>query len=498
MLPGVSIAGSVIMSFDNSSPKVTSGPTRAGRLRRFYVFAVSALAAFAIALALQRDMTADYIATATLTAAPGAARQADSNLRSMKQALVAGDTIRAAASDAGLALATSDADSEPRDSALSVEEIRQRLKLHAGQNRDGGAAIAVAWTGPSERATVGLLNALSRQAVQQLARHNEDTIADQQAIAAAERGSIAATQDVADAKRKRDVFVAENERLLSMPVAADGPSLPTTDESPARSAAANEQARQRVSEVDRRLEEMQRVRRQLLTSMTPDHPHFQLVRDQISQLQAEIEEANRSLAPAKPPVREVANDVAAQRQQQRQQQLMQHLAMLESSVATAKTRQEDATRKLADLRRAAASRLPQETWRIEPAQTAQCIPRRTSPAAFLLSLTLGLAAGSATLLLGGATRLIQRAAEIPQLLHVPLLASLADAGEPVPGRARAAHRPSRWILLASEATLALFLGAMLIVALTNHDFATQVANDPLAALAEGVRRLPATFGGPIL
>jgi hypothetical protein len=46
--------------------------------------------------------------------------------------------------------------------------------------------------------------------------------------------------------------------------------------------------------------------------------------------------------------------------------------------------------------------------------------------------------------------------------------------------------------------LALFLGAMVLVALKNHEFARQIAADPLSGLAEGVRRLPSLFGGPVL
>jgi hypothetical protein len=177
---------------------------------------------------------------------------------------------------------------------------------------------------------------------------------------------------------------------------------------------------------------------------------------------------------------------------------LDELAILERSVVVNKDRQERLASQAAEAHRLALAQPARELWRVEAAEIARRVPRPTSLPSVLVATAIALVVGSATLLIGGAIRTIDRGADVEDILHVRLLGSLSDSGEVIAGRARVSHRPSRWVLLASEATLAVFLAAMVIVALLNHDFAAQIVSDPLSGLAEGVRRLPAAFGGPVL
>lgn len=479
----------------------SSGPPPEGRTRRSYVFAVSALAAFSIALMVQRDMGADYLATATLTpeeAESQSSQAIEKEARRIERALTTSEIIRQAASEAGLRLEN---DAVPGDAsaaqAAKMAKIRGRLTVQRSKVVDGLATVRVSFTGTEQEPTLRMVNALAQQAAHTQSSVNGSLTANQQAAPAAEHAAAAAAQDLAESRRKRDAFVAVNEKILTGAPASRTPALPTLETPTDVNRETEAAVRQRVRQLDRRLEDLQSVRKQLLASMTPEHPHYQLVRDQIAQLQSEIDDANRSLSQSNPP-RQPSVAVSQILVEQRQQALLEELAMLERSVVVKKERYELLAREAAEARRPTVAQPARELWRVEPADSARRVPRPTSLPSVLVALAIGIVAGSATLLIGGAIRTINRAGDVEDLLHVRLLGTLPDTGEVVAGRSRLSHRPSRWVLLVSEATLAIFLAAMVIVALRNHEFATQIVSDPLSGLAEGVRRLPAAFGGPVL
>ena len=464
------------------------------------MFAVSALAAFAVALMVQRDMGADFVAVAkiTCTETEGLSLQAmDKSATSLERSLTTADVIRAAAGDAGMAL-ESEAGKTTRAPAMTFEDVRNRTSVLRSLDTHGVASVSVSYTGGEQQSTLRLVNALAQQAVRQQQFVSQRTSARAQAAAAAEQAAHAAAQDFVEARRQRDAFATTNEKLLAAQFPMEEPALAPPEQPSDVEREADTAARQKVRQMDSRLEELKGIRRRLLSSMTPEHPHYQLVRDQIAQLQSEIDEVNRTLKPAQPPRPALALDPQAQAARQRQQKLLAELGTLERGVVEAKVRHETLARDAAEARRMVASQLTGDLWRVEAAEVAQRVPRRTTVPSVLIALAIALMAGSATLLIGGAIRTIDRAADVGELLNVKLLGSLPDSGETVAGRTRAKRRPSRFVLTACELTLGLFLVAMAVVALSNRDFAAQIVVDPLSGLAEGVRRLPATFGGPVL
>ncbi|MCE9555139.1 MAG: hypothetical protein K8T91_17450 [Planctomycetes bacterium] len=443
-------------------------------------------------------------ATLTTEETDGQPSQAiEKEARGIERVLTTSETIRQAASDAGLRLETDVVGAKPRiQTATTITEIRRCLTVQRSKVVDGVATINISFTGTEQQPTLRLVNALAQQAARTQSSVGRSSSASQQAATAAEQATASAAQDLAEARRKRDTFIATHQKILTAPLASQVPAIPPAEAPTEASREAEAALRQRVRQLDSRLEGLQTVRKQLLASMTPEHPHYQLVRDQIVQLQAEIDDANKSLAPAKSPGQASAADsqaLATQRQlAQKQQELLEELAILERSVVVKKDRHDTLAREAAEARRLALAQPARELWRVEAAENARRVPRPTSLPSLLVALAIAVVVGSATLLIGGAIRTIDRAADVEELLQVRLLGSLPDAGEVISGRPRVSHLSSRWVLLASEATLAIFLAAMVIVALRNHEFAAQIVSDPLSGLAEGVRRLPAAFGGPVL
>jgi len=472
-----------------------------GRLRRSYVFAVSALAAFVVTLAVQRDMGSDYQATAGLLTERSRTETVETSakdVREMERLLVANETIRQAAREAGLPVQDDSHQFEP--AAPTVADIRRQLVVQRSSASHDQIELSVTYSGAEERSAVRMVNAVAQQAVRshQLASSRRSEA--QKAADAAEKAARVAAQDWAETRRKRDTFVAVNEKLLTATPEPSPPLVQKTapSETPP---AVSDATRQRIADLTSRLQAQEVVRKQLLATMTTEHPHYQLVRDQIAQLQAEIAEANRSLVPAEPAKAAVAVQPSASPAPTQplptQQALLAELGRLEQNVVAARQQHESLVRAATEARRLAELQSTPEAWVVTPSEDARRLSRPTSVPGVLLALAIGILAGSATLLMGGAIRTLSQAADV-EALGLSVLGTVPERGEPVAGASRMCHRPSRWVLWASEATLALFLGAMVIVALKNHEFAMQIAADPLSGLAEGLRRLPSVFGGPVI
>jgi len=487
------------------APSCSSSTVRAthtGRLRRTYVFAVSALAAFVVALAVQRDMGCDYQTTARLSAGEtptASVPRSAKELRELESLITASETIRQAAREAGIRLQDQDDVHQAEPAMPTVADIRRQLTAERIKTPQDCVELSVALTGADEKLSIQMVNAVARQAAQLQQMSTRSRSEAQKAADTAEKAARAAAQDWAEARRKRDTFVAANERLLAAATEPVPPAVPQPPPQPVPTV--NNATRQRIAELTSRLQAQEVVRKQLLAKMTPEHPHYQLMRDQIAQLQAEIDDANRSLIPTEPALPAVTADPTALSERssppQGQSALLAELGRLEQHVVALRQQQETLVRAATEARRLAESQVPAETWTVHPADSARRINRPTSVPGVLLSLAIGILAGSATLLIGGAIRTISQASDI-EALGVRLLGTLPDQADVMAGASRLRHGPSRWVLWASEATLLLFLAAMVLVAFKNHDFARQIAADPLSGLAEGVRRLPSLFGGPVI
>jgi hypothetical protein len=488
-----------MVAFSHSTNASNAGSSM-GRVRRSYVFAVSALATFAVALMIQRDMGADYAATATLTAdePDGLTVQTmEKQTRMLERALTSAELIRIAAEDAGMDLTGASSNNESASAApLSVDDIRRRLTIVRGRGADGCAEVSATYMGHEESSAIRLINSLARQGARQQRQPVQSPSSTEQAAAAAEQSAAKAAAELARARSDRDDFASANEKLLTARLPAEGPVLPSAAETGDSSQQVDLAVRKQIGQLQERKEELKVARQRLLSTMTPDHPHHQMLRDQVAQLQTDIDEASRSLAPAPPLPARTADSLAKVRA--RQQKLLAELASRDEAVNSAKGRLDVAQSEAADARRLAVRPAVADVWRVDEAEAARRVPHRTTLPSVLIAMAVGIVAGSATLLTFAAVRTIDRPGDVELALHVRLLGALEDAGQPVAGRRRSTQRATRFALLASEATLALCLAAMIMVALLNKDFAAQIVSDPLAGLAEGVRRLPAAVRGSIL
>jgi hypothetical protein len=106
----------------------------------------------------------------------------------------------------------------------------------------------------------------------------------------------------------------------------------------------------------------------------------------------------------------------------------------------------------------------------------------------LLAVACGLTSGGGALLaLAGGT--INDIGGAEQAWGAPVLGTLTEAGDTVPGRGRTRDRIIRWLVPCGELVLFVFLAALIAAAVLDRSFATQFISDPLAALVDGVHHL---------
>ncbi|MEK6247850.1 MAG: hypothetical protein N2C12_06700, partial [Planctomycetales bacterium] len=130
----------------------------------------------------------------------------------------------------------------------------------------------------------------------------------------------------------------------------------------------------------------------------------------------------------------------------------------------------------------------QATWQVEPAPMAKWHLVPNAPMMCLLATSIGLlSAGAVTLLYSnGAT--IQSPADASTLLSVPVAGTIHDAKDSARiGRTR--PWPLAMTLTCAEWILCGMFLSMVTVTMFDPQFAQQAAGDPLAALADSVRRM---------
>lgn len=264
-------------------------------------------------------------------------------------------------------------------------------------------------------------------------------------------------------------------------------------------------ANPQVLALEHELAEALQRRSTLLERMTPSHPEFQNLESTIADLQSRLDATRKTkiiepatmppqLAAAAAPDSLVPSKSAAM---QRAQELMLAAGRAESAYKTAVAEVGHgwtAYHRQSSVSDSAGIMAIGPTVARPSPDISLPRPLIALGALILLSILLAfVAAGSARVVVPT----FASAAEVAAQLSIPVLAQLNWSEGPISlpgGDAGDAGGDPRWLrrwVLMSEIVLALALGGMLVLAITDSAMLRQIADDPLSGFAQGIAKLRA-------
>jgi hypothetical protein len=515
------------------SKPIAPQPARRGAL---YLFCVLVAAVFVVVVAMGREKAGKFKATAVLLGTSKVSEQAPS-LESVQQKFVNSALIREALDEVFTSVS---ADATPPASA----DVRQSLGV--GQNPDTTSqrtTISVTYSGSSADRAQEIVNKIcdvfvrhenAGSVVEQPAEQNE--MRRHEAVPA-DAAQQQAEQNLLDAQARLEAFDQEYASALAAPQRELG--LPAKDETspvveqpkpqpkvdselqPQRSSKAEPtEAEQKITQLESEITSRNQQLNALLGTMTREHPLVKTILGEISGFESQISalrakaktntkpgvpaenapiapssgQAQLALEPDHPErITAPKSDVAPLSTEpmlssQERKQLLAVRAELEQHVRDAEQELQLAKGVERQQWEQQFATDPVPSWDVEHATTAQRVYTPTKPSLLVFALVLGLVAGGGLLIAGTGPATINTPAAAQSAVSVPVIGNVP---EPLGRSLDQPKRPiaMRILVLCAETTLFVFLAAMIVAALSDKQFASQLRADPLAALADGVRHV---------
>jgi hypothetical protein len=447
-----------------------------------YAFAVLALAAFVLIVSLRREGKPRFQAAAVLHCVP-VDQDPPPETRQLQDWLTDATSLQHAIDHVQLSVP---------DVAVQLDpaSVAKRLVLRSKPRPGQSLAFDVSYTGSNDVVAMALVNRICNQLVHErkLAREKAANDATRDIYAVAVQRRQQAERALHDAEERLKAFLeASFTALQAAPTKAAEPQ-----ESPGEDPRVEVEPT-RLAKLITRLETLEREREEHLERMTLQHPRVIELAAEITALQSQIErvrEQNQDLTElADHPIAGRANGGETDQDKMRRQSLADEHLELKQAVertegALAAAREEELRQ-----RKALHHRQPSPSWHVDPAVAARALPRSVPPSVILMATVLGMTTSGGLLLAFGGSQTIGCTADAESVLALPVLGTVTVPALARHETAALSPTPRQWLVYGAETVLSVFILAMVLSAVLDGSFASQLRGNPLAALTDGVGHL---------
>ena len=451
---------------------------------RIYYFLVAALGVFVIVLALGRDHRGVYSATAAVqpiqeTAASRSLTFDEIKLRLCDEEIIvqAVEELRDAGFDKG--------------DELGRLAIAKNIFVQRSDDQDGVSVTYTSSDGDAARMTVDrLCEVYVRRQSEADHLAMSGTLMQQQqaanlALRQAEERRDAAQRNLTEFDDGHD----DANHFLQASLTTESDAAETTAD------ATGEKVREQgTKELERQIQilsgqlaDQQRIRRQLESRMTAQHPQIVDVDVKIDALREQLKKARLELAQEQE-LETIAAEIESSKPSV--EEIESERAVLLAVLKNAEQQWERCSQQQHDVSERISNSEYTETWSFVSAEVAQYRSAATPLALLVLSGALAMVGGSGMLFAAsGMVQTIDTVADVQRVLGIPVVGEVKVAAEPRQQNLQACARFVRFAILFFEITLGVFLLGMLLSAMLVDDFSSQLRTDPLSAMADGLSRL---------